>query len=257
MVVFLFAGVAALIVTLIVTQGRKRTETLQSAASTFGGAVSSSFWSGDRVDLVVDGVPAEVTFHSGGKHSSPWTRLHFRWTPPGLLRLVPEDLFTSLQKVFGTQDLQVGDPDFDRRFLVRGSPEAWVREVLDAGTRRHLIGIAELGGSGRRGGLEAGPSGVVLFRHKNLCMDRILLEAFIQKSIEVFRRLRAPAPAEIKILSTEELIARGECPVCGHPLDATARRCKSCATAHHAECWDYFGGCSTCGGARQGGKPEA
>ncbi len=249
--ILFFVGGAVLIVFLIVRQGRKRSETLQAVASKFGGLVRSDSRSGTRIEMTVDGIPAEVTSGGGGRRSIPRTRIRFRWTPAGILRIVPEDLFTSLQKAFGAQDIQVGDPEFDRRFLVRGSPEAWVRDVLDAETRRHLAGIAELGGSGRGAGIEAGPSGVVLFRYRNLGMERDLLDAFIGKSIEVFRRLRAPAREEIRILSTEELIARGECPICGRAVGASARKCDTCGTPHHAECWDYFGGCATYGCARR------
>jgi hypothetical protein len=250
----LFTGGIALVVVLLVTQGRRRTETFQAITSKYRGAVSSDFWSGSRIDLDVDGVPSEVSFHSGSKHSLPRTRIRFHWRPPGVLRLSPEGLFTGLQKAFGAQDLQTGDPEFDRRFVVQGSPEAWVRQTLDDGTRRHLIGISELGGGNRTSGLEAGPSGLLITRYLNLSLDRDLLDAFIGKSFEVFRRLRSPAPEEIQVFTTEELVARGECPLCGRPIGASPHRCKQCATPHHAECWDYFGGCATSGCARQGGK---
>lgn len=252
-----FTGSFALVIVLIVTQGRRCTETLQAVAAKRGGAVNSDFWSGSRIDLSVDGVPAEVSFHSGGKHTIPRTRIRFHGRLPGVLRLSPEGLFTGLQKAFGAQDIQTGDPEFDRRFVVQGSPEPWVRRVLDAETRRHLAGIAEMGGGNRMAGLEAGPSGVLITRYMNLSLDQILLDAFIGKSIEVFRRLRTPVPEEIQVFTTEELVARGECPLCGRPLGASPRRCERCSTPHHAECWEYFGGCATSGCARQGGDLKA
>ena len=77
---------------------------------------------------------------------------------------------------------------------------------------------------------------------------------FIEESIGLFRRLREPADEGVKILATEDCAAEGKCPVCEFPLDASSRACKTCATRHHPDCWDYFGGCATYACDRRGGS---
>jgi hypothetical protein len=58
----------------------------------------------------------------------------------------------------------------------------------------------------------------------------------------------------VNVLSAEEHAQRGECPVCANPLDGETRRCSACATPHHVDCWDYFGGCAIYACARRGGR---
>jgi hypothetical protein len=53
--------------------------------------------------------------------------------PMGLL-LYDEGLFSKLGKMFGGQDIQVGRPDLDSAFIIRGGHEQEVREFLDRDT---------------------------------------------------------------------------------------------------------------------------
>lgn len=50
------------------------------------------------------------------------------------LLLYDEGLFSKLGKMFGGQDIQVGRPDLDRAFIIRGGHEHEVREFLDRDT---------------------------------------------------------------------------------------------------------------------------
>lgn len=45
----------------------------------------------------------------------------------------------------------------------------------------------------------------------------------------------------------DEHDARGSCLVCGKALSLTPRTCLRCDTPHHAECWNYNGGCAVFG----------
>jgi hypothetical protein len=48
-------------------------------------------------------------------------------------------VFGGLGKLLGIQDIEVGDPDFDEVFIVRGNDEARVRTLLADPTLRALI----------------------------------------------------------------------------------------------------------------------
>jgi hypothetical protein len=52
--------------------------------------------------------------------------------------------------------------------------------------------------------------------------------------------------ANIQILETTDS-AEGVCQVCSAALHAPTKRCRSCKTPHHADCWTYLGKCSTFG----------
>src|SRR5688572_24640795 len=41
--------------------------------------------------------------------------------------------------------------------------------------------------------------------------------------------------------------ATSRCPVCANAIGGAARACTRCATPHHADCWEYSGGCAIYG----------
>ena len=251
--VFMVFVIVAAVVSMF--RSSRRNDNLEAAARRFQGTVVSSFWTGKGIEFVVDGIPAALTFESGRRNEE--TRVRFGFTPPGRLRIAPEGLFASLRKAFGAQDIEFGEAAFDRAFLVQGSPEAWVREVLNEEARRRINRLTEIGWSFSRGSyvcVDAGPGGVTIFCRTCFVDNRKDLDAFLDLGIEIFRHIRTPAVEGIKILSGEEHAVRGECPVCATALDAAARRCPTCGTPHHRDCWDYFGGCAIYACARRGGR---
>jgi hypothetical protein len=253
-VFFLFMIVAVL---LTVMKGGRRKDNLKAAAERLHGVIVPSFWSGDRLEFAVDGVPAVLIHGAGGENRPAQTRARFQFTPPGILRIVPEGLFASLRKAFGARDIELGDPGFDGGFLVQGSPEPWVREVLDEPTRRQILRLAQLGASfwnGAHVSIEAGPGGVTIFCQRDLADDGSQLNAFLDGAVAVFRNLRTPVTEGISILPAEEHAVRGDCPVCASPLDAAPRHCPMCRTPHHRDCWEYFGGCAIYACVRRGGR---
>jgi hypothetical protein len=62
-------------------------------------------------------------------------------------------------------------------------------------------------------------------------------------------RRRGPSPPP-EAYSLALGAATGTCQICGEGLEEGEPelvRCTLCHTPHHAECWEYFGGCSTFG----------
>ncbi len=237
----------------------RRTATLAALAKRFGGVVVESAWGNDRVSFAVDGVQAELTYDAGNRNRSPYTMLRFQHVPPGVLRLIPDGVYASLRRIFGTQDLKTGDAAFDRVFFVQGCPEDWVRTVLGPETRHQLTELASLGTSMWREGeasLDAGRTGVTIRVDRNLLDDGRRIEAFMGQAIAVFKALRTQGGRAVTVISVEQQGATGSCPVCANPLDTESRRCPGCGTLHHSDCWDYFGGCAIYA-CTQRGSPKA
>ncbi len=86
-----------------------------------------------RLELAVRKVPESVTTETWVV-ASP---LPPRAIPP-TLRLTPERLDSRLARAFGAQDLETGDPAFDRAFRVQGE-EPYSRAALAAKARRSLL----------------------------------------------------------------------------------------------------------------------
>lgn len=255
-----FAVIALFVIAIVVIyaliQSSTQKDNLQNAIRKYGGRLAGGWLSDTDAEMKVDGVPVTLGYFSGSKNRSAYTRMRFLWTPPGRLRVAVEGFWASLTKAFGAEDIVVGDPAFDGAYIVQGAPVTWVREVLDDETRARLNGIAGMAAGFLSSGgitLEAGPGGVMIGVARNFAGDAGRLERFVDESVGIFHRLRAPATAGIEILSAEESAAQGRCPVCDHPLGEKIRKCPACATPHHGDCWEYFGGCSTYACARRGG----
>src|SRR4051812_44601771 len=94
----------------------------QRAAKLAGGRFEpsgGSWWSRTPMQVFaeMEGVEVHVDHYtvSHGKSSTTYTRIHASAsTPPGLsLKIYVEGLFSSIGKALGTQDVAVGDREFD------------------------------------------------------------------------------------------------------------------------------------------------
>lgn len=91
----------------------------------------------------VEGMHVEVDAQVRGQHR--WTQLTTRFDRPlGIrLRLTRPGSLSALGKLFGAQDIEVGDPVFDARFVVKGAPESAVRAVLTPDVCARLATLQE------------------------------------------------------------------------------------------------------------------
>ena len=246
---------ALLLVGWAMAQSKRRRETLVKTAAEFGGNITESLGIGNRIEFTLDDVPVEVSSRSGTRHSA-FTRIHFLWTPPGILRLKPEGSFTSLREAFGSKKIKIGDPGFDGQYVTQGQPVSWVLEMLDEKFKRIVQEISFIGYRGWDDPvlrLEAGPSGFSVSVSRDLVDDPEQLKLYIEKAIVLFRHFRKGKVIEgMKILSADECASQGKCPLCANPLETDVHSCYTCSTPHHAECWNYFGGCTTYACGRRG-----
>jgi len=104
---------------------------------------AGAWFTGARVDVDVGEwtLTLDSYTQSDGKVSHTYTRLRAPYVNPSRFRfkIFREGFFASIGKAFGMQDVQVGVPDFDRAWVVRGRDEARLRELFRTESIRRLL----------------------------------------------------------------------------------------------------------------------
>ncbi|MBX2842384.1 MAG: DUF3137 domain-containing protein [Flammeovirgaceae bacterium] len=84
------------------------------------------------------------SFHrSAGKCTIPITRIRAPFlNKDGLkFKISKEDIFTNINKLFGTQDIIIGESEFDKKYLIQGNDELKVKKLLSNKMIRNLIDL--------------------------------------------------------------------------------------------------------------------
>jgi hypothetical protein len=124
--------------------GPSQAEIWSRLATQTGGQFSDGgFFGKTRVDVLVDQWTLTLDTYtvSTGKSSTTYTRLRapfvnadgFRFT------IYKTGLFTPLGKLLGMQDIEIGDPDFDQAFVLKGNDEQKVRQFFADTTLKALL----------------------------------------------------------------------------------------------------------------------
>lgn len=192
------------------------------------------------------GHPYEIRDVRDREANAFYTRLvvDLRGSSPGVLKVAPPGWPARVARMFGPQDLLIGNRTFDRDFVVMANPESLATRVFSPERRERLIA------SVRRLGHEAAPFidltrdtlSVGVVRELLLPGNLRVLEETAREFLEAIGETRAmdgitwveAAPGEA-----------GTCEVCGTELRERVVHCARCRTPHHEECWTYTGECST------------
>ncbi|MBI4861620.1 MAG: hypothetical protein HY815_15365 [Candidatus Riflebacteria bacterium] len=172
------------------------------------------------------------------------------------LEVCTETALHRIGKMFGMQDLEIGDVDLDRRLLIQAAPV----EALDACVREGLkTALCQLVR------VDEWPNVV----HISLTPGRLVVQrsawvlwaipAWKQEELLV-RRLQEAVGAVAKVLLDHVSAAETEraaqappleleagtasCLVCGQSLGQQFVVCRRCDTPHHRDCWNYNGSCA-------------
>lgn len=87
----------------------------------------------------------EITLDTHAVHTGKSTIVYTRMRAPYVNRdgfrfkIYRRNIFSGIGKLFGVQDVEVGDAFFDDEFIVQGEPEHLVRSLLTNGMIRQLI----------------------------------------------------------------------------------------------------------------------
>ena len=101
--------------------------------------VEGGFWKGNKVQAHVG--PWTVTLDINKDGDSQATRLRAPYVNPEGFRftIYRKGFFSDLGKLLGMQDIEVGDPEFDEAFIIKGNDEDRVRVLFSDRKIRQMI----------------------------------------------------------------------------------------------------------------------
>ena len=105
--------------------------------------VKGGLWKGNKVQAHVK--PWTITLDtytvSTGKSSVTYTRMRAPYINPEGFRftIYRKSIFSDLGKFLGMQDIEVGDPEFDEAFIIKGSDESKVVSLFSNSKIRQMI----------------------------------------------------------------------------------------------------------------------
>jgi len=248
------AGVSAFIVLLwTLFWGTRKTDSpkrkaLEAAfygvAGRLGGTVVPALWpQPPRIHFPSHGRSATLEFCPGDSRDG-MTRVSvdLKDCSPGMMMIFRDNLRSLLPRLFGAQDLQIGDPSFDQRYILQANPVSVVQQVFHADRRARMMEAVSR--------LDRFPGATIHLTHESLTVrtsgylsQEAELWALARTALEFTRTildLEPPAP----ITWGDTSSSGGDCRICGSPLTSGVVRCSRCQTPHHGECWKYNGGCS-------------
>ncbi len=105
--------------------------------------VEGGFWKGNKVQAHVGpwAITLDTYEDSSGDSSTTYTRMRAPYVNPDGFRftIYRKSLFSGLGKILGMQDIEVGDPEFDEAFIIKGNDEDRVRVLFSDPKIRQMI----------------------------------------------------------------------------------------------------------------------
>jgi hypothetical protein len=105
--------------------------------------VEGGFWNGSKVEAHVKQwtVTLDTYTVTTGKVTMVFTRMRAPYVNQDGFRfkVYRRGLFSDVGKLFGMQDVEIGDPGFDRDFILQGNDEAKVRALFGNARIRELV----------------------------------------------------------------------------------------------------------------------
>jgi len=196
-----------------------------------------------------------------GQSQAPRTRVVARFSGglPFRMELAPMARPAPAQAPKGTRLVRIGDPEFDRGYVVQANDPDMAREFLAPSVRRAIGNLHRL----------APPAGVLVSINperllvqvdRNLGLYPEALAGMVGESLAIHDGLRQGVAArmgqgiDIVDVGPSEVLDAGPpvCKVCGDPILQSRVLCASCRTPHHQDCWEFIGACSIygCNGKR-------
>lgn len=124
--------------------GPSREEIWRQLCETIGAQyVDGGFWKGDKV-FVQHGqwtITLDTYTVSNGKTSTTYTRMRAPYVNKDGFRFTVyrQGVFSHLGKLFGMQDVDVGYPEFDGEFIIKGNDEWKLRSLFGNARLRALL----------------------------------------------------------------------------------------------------------------------
>lgn len=252
---FVLLGLGLIVfIGIVLSHDRSRKGMLQRVARRTGGTFVDGGWFREpRVDFRIAGRDAALTFFGGSKGHAPYSRVtvSLGGLARGSLHVLENGFGQAFLKLFGAQDLNVGDAAFDRDYVVKATPESFAARIFSPERRADVIRTVRLLKGFADPTIDVTPQQLTVTVRRYF-RDEAPIATLISTAMEFLDHvLQEPAAAGIA-LGNLTADAGGRCPVCGTELRGRTLTCDGCRTVHHDECWTYMGRCSTygCGGRR-------
>ena len=105
--------------------------------------VEGGLWKGDKVEAVHGEWTVTLDSYavSTGKVTVVYTRMRAPYINPDGFRftIYRHGLFSGIGRLFGMQDVDIGDEPFDREFIIKGTDEAKLRALFGSPRIRELV----------------------------------------------------------------------------------------------------------------------
>lgn len=186
-----------------------------------------------------------------------FTQLTFT-IPPGWshrIEIFPQRFKDMDVKYLNVDDIQIGDPQFDPRYVIKSNDQAFIKEFLDAPVKNAVEELRGLRGNDKI--ILSVNSSRMMVRKHSILQDPAEIDRFAEKSLVVYDRIYHYLQKLTGIEIVDDKPEEGVnpcCQVCGVEIPSDNRiYCRRCKTPHHQECWEFNNAtCSTyaCGEKR-------
>ena len=194
---------------------------------------------------------------TGQSAQIPRTRVVSRFSQgiPFRLELAPAARPAPPQAPRGTRLVRIGDPTFDRGFVVQANDLEMARDFLSAKVR---VSIGNLERMVHPGGmlLSINPERLLVQIDRNLGQSVEALSFAVREALVihdglldgVLQRMNQGIAIVDAAEHEPEDAGPPTCKVCGETIQAgPVILCAACNTPHHHDCWEYVGACSIYG----------
>jgi len=120
--------------------GPSKEEVWQELCAQIGAEyLDGGFWKGDRVQAKHG--PWTITLDIYNSDETAFTRIRAPFVDPKgfSFEIYRRGIFTDLAKLFGAQDVEIGDEFFDEEFVIKASSEQRIKELLNLANLRQMI----------------------------------------------------------------------------------------------------------------------
>lgn len=259
------AFTVVLIVYAFIQSGKQQLDHLNSVygrlAKNFSGELHKArIGTNPSVRFVHNGVPVLIAIESLGNEAGPYLCVNLGW-PDARLRceVYPRQIFHRLVMLLGMQGVTTGDTSFDDRFVVTGNQPEVIRRLLSSTARSLIIELSKV---------HYDNDVYVAIRNGSLMVRKVsqvtLFDTLLRTtelSLALFDEAVRAVGADVAEIDFDVIPGSAEpmCPVCGEKTRDDTVYCRACQTPHHAECWQYYGACSTygCRGTAFNRRPPA
>lgn len=178
-------------------KGKKLRASLESLALKYKGEVKVKkllkLEVSRNLTLPVPAGEAVVSVSPGTDKSPPVTKLEIKFQCPPQVKfsIFNENFFTRVAAKMGMQDIAIGDPEFDRRFMLRSHNVSFLKDLLDNDTRKWIIDIDGLvNGKSRGAGINVSlDKNKLIVRKAIYLVEEVLLDTFINRSFRIYGQL--------------------------------------------------------------------